>query len=715
MEPKQPPKTPQDRIRFVIALILSFLVFSASPFIVRYFNPKPPAPPPPVEEEVASSSPSPSPTPGASPASGSKGSPSSGNKVEAAPIAQPILQTQASPRSITIETAFWKATLSNRGGVINSWILERHKDNGAIREIKAADGSVLELVPQETIERYGAPFRLLIPWSPELTHQLNNAYFEVSGLPSDSGSIVLTDGEQRELTFTFASGGVVAKKTFTFYGDSFLFDTKISVSLNGQPVESAIVIGPRIGDQKDKLTGSYSTPPQMIAYTIDGDREAILGAAITPAFTKVVSIDHGAKKVVIEEPLAGDVERIKLLDPEGKTFLGYSLVVGRELNSTALTLDSLPDNVVVGSAVGQGTDIIRRNYRWAGLTDHYFAMVAVPNDTIGQLILSNVQETVGETPRDYPSVAIPVRNDVPTRVFVGPKDRDLLTEASQRTGANLEVLIDYGIFASLIRPLLPLIGTTLNALSQTFGNYGWAIVVMTALINIALSPLRWFSSKKMKAAAKHQPRMKELQDKLKKLKESPKKNERELQQLQQEQIALMKEANPLGGCLPLLLQMPIFWAFFVYLTISLEVRQAPWVLWINDLSTPDPYWLLPIIMCVTMIAQTKLTPQPATADPSMKMQRVMMTYIMPLMLTWFFFLSAPSGLVLYWMVSNVVGVLIQLIINKMTAEPPTDGGNVTAASGSSAKGVPGGGRKETRKVAVTRKQSVERELIEGAK
>ena len=126
--------------------------------------------------------------------------------------------------------------------------------------------------------------------------------------------------------------------------------------------------------------------------------------------------------------------------------------------------------------------------------------------------------------------------------------------------------------------------------------------MVTIIINLALLPLRWYSSKKMKKAAKHQPRMKELQDKIKKLKENPKKHERELQQLQQEQMALMKEANPLGGCLPLLLQMPIFWSFFVFLTISLDVRHAPWILWIKDLSTPDPYKILPIVMCITMIA-----------------------------------------------------------------------------------------------------------------
>jgi YidC/Oxa1 family membrane protein insertase len=119
--------------------------------------------------------------------------------------------------------------------------------------------------------------------------------------------------------------------------------------------------------------------------------------------------------------------------------------------------------------------------------------------------------------------------------------------------------------------------------------------------------------------------------------------------------------------MPLLLQMPIFWAVYLYLGSSLDVRHQPWIGWLHDLSKPDHLYILPILMCVTMIASTQLTPQPPATDPSMKMQRVMMTWLMPIMLTWFFFFSAPSGLVLYWMVSNIVGVLIQLIINKKTA------------------------------------------------
>jgi YidC/Oxa1 family membrane protein insertase len=321
-------------------------------------------------------------------------------------------------------------------------------------------------------------------------------------------------------------------------------------------------------------------------------------------------------------------------------------------------------------------------YQWVGVADHYFAMLAVPAQPVSGITPANleVKPDPNQPAHEYPSVAVPASNEL--HIFVGPKDRELLAEVSDQLKANLGAVIDYGFFGAIVRPLIYPLAWAFNLFYGLFHNYGWAIVVVTVLINLAMWPLRASSSKKMKQAAKHQPRLKELQDRMKKLKENPKKYERELQQLQQEQLALMKEANPLGGCLPMLLQLPIFWSVYMYLSMSLDVRHAHWLIWINDLSKPDPLKILPIVMCVTMIASTKFTPQPASADPAMKMQRVMMTWLMPIMLTYFFFLSAPSGLVLYWMVSNIVGVGIQLLINKRNAEPEAGavaGDNVTGS------------------------------------
>ena len=173
----------------------------------------------------------------------------------------------------------------------------------------------------------------------------------------------------------------------------------------------------------------------------------------------------------------------------------------------------------------------------------------------------------------------------------------------------------------------------------------------------------------MKKAQKYAPRMKELQEQLKGMKQS----DPRLKELQMEQLRLMKEANPLGGCLPLLIQMPFLFALYTAITISIDFRQATF-LWIPDLSGPEPYFLyvlriLPIMFCGSMIVLQLLTPAPS-ADP---LQRKMMAVGMPLFMLYILW-SAPAGLLLYWLVGNIVGFLQQMLINKLTTEetPPPD-------------------------------------------
>ena len=665
-------------------------VLMAWPLVMRRFFPAPPAPD--IEELVdqpnapqqsadLGQKPLPPQTPARSPKTPTQ-----------APAQAPSTQVgQREP--ITIRTDYWTAKLSNHGAVATSWILKKYRENGEDREIRPAEGEDLDLIPAHIPEGLAAPFSLRLPWSPDLTRQLSEVNFQVEGLAPNENEIDLASGAQKEITFVYSSPTVTARKTFKFIGGAFVLDVRAEVEANGtqQPVE--IVIGPRIGDQSDRQTGSYASPPQVVAYTRDGSRQEIPGPSITPPFATVTGVDHASNQIDIDKPLAADVDQVKLVADKGVTFLGFARVIAREAGNQRLTLDALPQGTVKGVGVAQGFDTLRHGYQWAGVTDHYFAMLAVSEMPMPEIVLTNVHlKAPGQdATQDYPSVAVPVRANADIHVFVGPKDRELLAEVSHQVGANLGALIDYGMFSAVVRPIVPALAWALNGLKRLFNNYGWAIVGVTVMINLALSPLRFYSSKKMKKAAKHQPRMKELQDKMKKLKENPKKYERELQELQQEQLALMKEANPLGGCMPLLLQMPIFWAVYLYLGSSLDVRHAPWTLWIHDLSRPDPYKLLPIIMCVTMIASTMLTPQPPSADPSMKMQRIMMTWLMPIMLTYFFFFSAPSGLVLYWMVSNIVGVAIQLFINRRTTEPT----NETALAGPSngSKGGPRGANK----------------------
>jgi len=653
-----------------MALALSLVVLMSWPLIMRYLAPPPIEEPPPIEAiEPAGNTPN-IPKP---PATTSKQPATASTK--ATPAAQPTSPsqtTQAAQREITISSDYWSATFSNRGAVATSWKLSKFQVNGRLREIKGADNAELQLIPQQIPEPLSAPLSLRTPSSPEVARQLSGVNFEIKGVGPSENNIQLGNDEQRQITFEYVSPSLTATKTFTFRGNQFVFDVEAEVTSTGgkQPVE--IVLGPRFGDQSDTQTGSYSTPPTMIAYTRDGQRQQVPGAKVTPPFATITAVDHDSRQIELDKPL-GEVGEIKIVAEKGTQLVGFAKVVSREANGTngqRLTLDELPAGTSKGHGVAQGTDTLRHLYSWAGVSDHYFVMLAVPKEgsALTEVTLANVQQKSDhdQAPHDYLTAAVPVGAGL--HIFVGPKDLDLLARVSSELGANIGALIDYGMFSFVVRPLIPALAWSLKGLWSLTGNFGWAIVLVTVLINLALSPLRFYSSKKMKKAAKHQPRMKELQERMKKLKENPKKYERELQQLQTEQLALMKEANPLGGCLPMILQLPIFWAVYLYLGSSLDVRHAPWVLWLQDLSRPDPLKILPIVMCVTMIASTKLTPQPASADPSMKMQRVMMTWLMPIMLTWLFFLSAPSGLVLYWMVSNLVGVLIQLWINRKTAD-----------------------------------------------
>ena len=297
---------------------------------------------------------------------------------------------------------------------------------------------------------------------------------------------------------------------------------------------------------------------------------------------------------------------------------------------------------------------------WAAVDDNYFAMAIVPPQPVPAVRLLNDH---------YVSIAVQIDHGVVNHVYAGPKDISLLSQVSSRfglagKGSQLEDIVSYGILnfmRGILKPIAQFMLKALREINKFTHNFGWSIVILTIALNMLFFPLRWKSSATMKRAAALQPQMKDLQERMKKLD----KNDPRMLDLQKEQIALMKQGNPLMGCLPLLLQMPFFMAVFAILTVSIEVRNAPFIGWIHDLSSQDPYYILPIIMCVTMILQTALTP--TTMDPMQKK----IQYVMPLILTVAFFIYAPAGLVLYWMVSNLVGVGQQYVINRITPKPPS--------------------------------------------
>lgn len=227
------------------------------------------------------------------------------------------------------------------------------------------------------------------------------------------------------------------------------------------------------------------------------------------------------------------------------------------------------------------------------------------------------------------------------RIFAGPKDIDIL----KMQGSQLEEVIDLGWFSAIAKPFL----FTLKFFYKYVGNYGLAIIIITVILKILFYPLTHKSYKSMKEMQKLQPKMEKLKEK----------HKGDRNALNQEVMKLYQEhkVNPLGGCLPMVVQIPVFFALYKALMFSIELRHAPFYFWITDLSAKDPYYVTPIIMGATMFIQQKMTP--TNMDP---MQAKMML-MMPVIFT-FMFLSFPSGLVLYWLVNNVLSISQQYYINK---------------------------------------------------
>jgi len=240
------------------------------------------------------------------------------------------------------------------------------------------------------------------------------------------------------------------------------------------------------------------------------------------------------------------------------------------------------------------------------------------------------------------------------RVFVGPKDLALL----EKTKPPLEELVQFGWTGIIAKPLL----FVLQWLHRYIPNYGWAIVVITLVINFAIFPLKMKSWRSMQAMQKVAPEIRQIQDRYKKYSmKDPRKRK-----MNEEVMAIYQREgiNPMGSCLPMLAQMPIWWALWRVLNGAIELRHAPWFGWIHDLSAKDPYYIIPILMTITMYMMTKMTPQTAAVDPA---QQKMMQF-MPLMFGVIFF-RLSSGLNLYMFTSNLIGMAQQYYLNRTNPLP----------------------------------------------
>ncbi len=286
---------------------------------------------------------------------------------------------------------------------------------------------------------------------------------------------------------------------------------------------------------------------------------------------------------------------------------------------------------------------------WIGMIEHYFVAAWLPPAAApltrqfyttkldnGALYTAGMRYAQG-------AIAPGATGELLNHLYVGPQDQDALAKLAP----GLDLVVDYGIFTIIAAPLFWL----LKWLHGLIGNWGWAIIVMTILIKSAFYPLNHASARSMAKMKIVGPKMKALQEQYGKDK----------QQLQQKMMEMYKQEkiNPLGGCLPIVVQIPVFIALYWVLLSAVELRHAPWIGWVHDLSAPDPWFVLPVIYAITAYLQVKLSPTPIS-DP---VQAKVMQF-MPIAFS-VMFLFFPAGLVLYWLVNNCIQIFQQWHMNRV--------------------------------------------------
>ncbi|MBA3765379.1 MAG: membrane protein insertase YidC [Acidobacteria bacterium] len=602
--------------RFVLALVLSAAILFGWGYLQRRLFPVQPQPQDNANTSTPEQSPANTPLPQAVAPPVSSQQPT--EAITSAPETTP-------QRKVSIKTPLYEVRLDNHGAIATNWILKAlPSENGNQgRPLYSVAGSQeslqpLELISQEGIKRGQATFQI-VTGDQTVDSLLASRNYQIAGAVGDGGELNLDLGPgktQQSVEFILQdeATGLNASKKITFFADRYSADIEVKLTRNGQPLPQAkLMIGPSIGDQGVKYYSFYSVAPEGIAVVGENDER------------------HPGEQV-------------------------------NHNNGDRLALNGPVD--------------------WAGSGDTYFAMLAVPAKKMEGLEFRTTQhsaEVDGKQESRYLiSALVPIPTDgTRTWLYTGPKDHYLLTSASAEISqavtpsrpVDLERSIDYGFLGSVSRPLAVPILWSIKKLYQLTNSYGIAIIIFTIIIYSLFFPLKWRSSKSMKKAQKLAPRMKELQEKIKGMKQ----DDPRLKEMQVEQLRLMKEGNPLGGCLPLLIQMPFLFALYRAITISIDFRQASF-LWIPDLSAAEPYTilLLPILFASSMIVLQLITPAPS-ADP---LQRKMMAIGMPLFMLYIMW-SAPAGLLVYWLVGNIVGFSQQFLINHLTKseddeEPPEE-------------------------------------------
>lgn len=606
-----------NQSRFLIAAVLSMVILFGWSYV---FAPK--TPPANSNSDTASNT-----------AANSNSAPSPSVQPTATP--QPdnaaVTPDTTPNRTITIKSPLYEVTLDSKGAVATSWIILKNKSSKGEYAVYA-DGSTasnrkpLQLISQKALEQSPreVPFRLVTK-DANLTSIVNERNYQVSVAEPE---ITLSGGEERTVEFSMVGDdGIEIKKSFVFRADSYVADLAVTAKQNGQPIpETKLAIGASIGDHAINYHTFYHTESEAVA-AVNGD-------------------------------------------------------ISRHLGNYSFTYE----------ANGQSSLSDKGPIDWVAMGDAYFAMAAIPASPVQgadyraskydvkiEPVYHSIFSWITRSPtttetRHLVTAFMPIAGDGSvTKVFTGPKDYFLLSElgdaikpADGRTVSivNLINFSNYWWLRWLTKPLSIPILYALHYVNVVTHSYGLAIIVFTFFFYMLLFPLRWKQSKSFKKASSNAPKMKEIQDKIKDLqKKGIPNDDARMRALQMEQLKMTKDALPIGGCLPMLLQFPLLIAFYTAITIALDARQATF-LWLPDLSAADPWHILEFGFAISMILAMKFTPTAAAVTPEQQMQQKMMTWLMPAMMLWVMW-KAPSGLLLYWFFGNIVSFGQQMVINRL--------------------------------------------------
>ena len=595
-------KEMSDQVRGIVFVVISLLIL----FAWGHFY-KPPVPPPQTNPSQTSAPLNQQGSQQAATQSGAAGNASSSAVAKSgatAAAANPSVVEASEEKTVVVESALYRVELSNRGGVVKTWQLNKYFDD-------QKPPHPLDLVNDSVARELGWPFSLVLA-DPQLEAKANSALYQVQAF----GAVVVAT--EKAGNGSNAAAAIAAARAAATNNGNGPLDAPIKITFHWSDGHLDVT-------KTLNFTLNYETTVEA-AVTLDGKPQPVAVAWRGGFGDKAVY--NAAQLVTVYYKSGGKLnllqyKKLGVSGNQSQPAIQYGPLEFAGVEDQFFTASFLPD----------GTDISL----WHWMQNH-----SVTTD--GKQTSEPEAEMAAGT-----TTGAPLR----MRVFVGPKDLGLL----EKLQPPLAELINFGWTGIIAKPLLWILQT----LHTKVPNWGWCIVLMTLVINIAMFPLKMKSWRSMQKMQKVGPEIRQIQDRYKKYSMSDPRKKK----MNEEVMAVYSREgiNPLGSCLPMVFQMPIWWALWRVLNGAIELRHAPWMGWIHDLSAMDPYYILPISMTIMMYLMTKMTPQ-TTTDPA---QQKMMA-LMPLMMGFIFF-RLSSGLNLYMFTSNLVGIGQQYYLNKSEPMP----------------------------------------------